>query len=110
MKSRSPMSIFFLLIFTLMLGACGLDLGGAMPDPDLDDAESENDEPSEERLQQLSGEDTIDIYFRYLMNDPHLKFKVDMPLLIDFVETDREGKFNVAGIFIDWDTSRMTKS
>jgi hypothetical protein len=48
------MSIFILLIFALMLGAFGLDLGGVMPEMELDEFGSENNKPSNEKAQGLA--------------------------------------------------------
>jgi predicted small lipoprotein YifL len=101
MPLRSKISLLAALVLLFALSACGPQLEL----PDLDDLDADEPEPSGEQLQQLAGEGYADVYYHYHVNSPNLKFEIDMPFGISFVEN--EGSYAAQGIFQDLVTFTM---
>lgn len=103
MKSRSRYLIFVLLVLALLISACGPE--------DMQEIEDildpDNAEPSEAQREQMAGEGSADVYYHYHITHPHLKFKIDIPFLINFAETDQGGSFKAQGINQDLVTFMM---
>ena len=94
MKTRSRDFFFILLILILILSACS----PADVQEIEDILDPENAEPSEAQREQLAGEGYADVYYHYHVQVPDLKFKIDMPFAVNFVETDQGASFDAQGI------------
>lgn len=104
MRSRSRYIVFILLLTGLLLSSCAPDTSMDLEevlDPEVEDISERN---------QYAGEGSADVYYHYHIENPDLKFKIDMPFAINFAETDRGAYFDAQGINEDWVTFTMAAS
>lgn len=94
MKSQAKPLVLILLVFTLLLAACGAN--GEMSLEDLEEGDLEF--PEEVVDITYGGDGDGLIYYHYHLNNDVMKFKLDPVIGISFSQEDNSGTIDVNGI------------
>lgn len=97
MLTRSKSLIIILITLMVFLSACGPDAN----------ASPARDELSESDIASLAEEGSATIYYHYLANHPHLKFKIEPVIGVVFSPGNTPGSFDVTGIGQTYATLEM---